>query len=161
MRGAGLGQRVLVAGNGADLAGLGEFEQFVQRVAINVAGQGERVRQPHSGDRGRVPKQVGQLDRLRLRAARHTVKGEAAERRERGEALVGGRATDHVQHDVDPAALVRLAKRRPQVRDGRVDGHVRAEFVRRKIDRNEVKPSEGMRILEEYTQRFNDTTYAR
>jgi arginine decarboxylase len=36
-----------------------------------------------------------------------------------------------------------------------------SELVRRKIDRDEVKPSEGMRFLEEYLERFNDTTYAR
>ena len=36
-----------------------------------------------------------------------------------------------------------------------------SEFVRRKIDRNELKPGEAMRILDEYTERFNDTTYAR
>jgi arginine decarboxylase len=36
-----------------------------------------------------------------------------------------------------------------------------SEFVRRKIDRDEVKPSEGMRILDEYLQRFGDTTYAK
>ena len=36
-----------------------------------------------------------------------------------------------------------------------------SEFVRRKIDRNEVKPSEGMRFLEEYLERFDDTTYAK
>lgn len=36
-----------------------------------------------------------------------------------------------------------------------------SEFVRRKIDKDEVKPSEGMRILEEYLERFNDTTYAK
>jgi arginine decarboxylase len=36
-----------------------------------------------------------------------------------------------------------------------------SEFVRRKIDRDEVKPGEGMRFLEEYLERFDDTTYAR
>jgi arginine decarboxylase len=36
-----------------------------------------------------------------------------------------------------------------------------SEFVRRKIDKDEVKPSEGMRILDEYLERFNDTTYAK
>ena len=36
-----------------------------------------------------------------------------------------------------------------------------SEFVRRKIDRDEVKPSEGMRFLEEYLERFDDTTYAK
>jgi arginine decarboxylase len=36
-----------------------------------------------------------------------------------------------------------------------------SDFVRRKIDNDEVRPSEGMRILEEYLERFNDTTYAR
>ncbi len=35
-----------------------------------------------------------------------------------------------------------------------------SEFVRGKIDRDEVKPSEGMRFLEEYLERFEDTTYA-
>jgi hypothetical protein len=36
-----------------------------------------------------------------------------------------------------------------------------SEFVRRKIDRDQVKPSEGMRFLEEYLERFDDATYAR
>jgi arginine decarboxylase len=36
-----------------------------------------------------------------------------------------------------------------------------SEFVRRKIDRDEVKPSEGMRFLDEYLERFDDTTYAK
>ncbi|HVL35233.1 MAG TPA: hypothetical protein VM489_06130, partial [Burkholderiales bacterium] len=35
-----------------------------------------------------------------------------------------------------------------------------SEFVRGKIGRNELKPGEGMRILEEYTARFHDTTYS-
>jgi arginine decarboxylase len=35
-----------------------------------------------------------------------------------------------------------------------------SEFVRGKIGRNEIKPGEGMRILEEYTARFHDTTYS-
>jgi arginine decarboxylase len=34
-----------------------------------------------------------------------------------------------------------------------------SEFVRAKIDRDEVRPNVGMRILNEYNQRFNDTTY--
>jgi arginine decarboxylase len=34
-----------------------------------------------------------------------------------------------------------------------------SEFVRRKIDRGEVRPNVGMRILEEYNRRFRDTTY--
>jgi arginine decarboxylase len=34
-----------------------------------------------------------------------------------------------------------------------------SEFVRRKIDSNEVRPNVGMRILDEYTERLNDTTY--
>jgi arginine decarboxylase len=34
-----------------------------------------------------------------------------------------------------------------------------SEFVRRKIDRDELRPNLGMRILNEYNQRFNDTTY--
>jgi arginine decarboxylase len=35
-----------------------------------------------------------------------------------------------------------------------------SDFVRRKIDGDEVKPGEGMRILEQYLERFDDTTYA-
>jgi hypothetical protein len=31
--------------------------------------------------------------------------------------------------------------------------------VRRKIDSDEVRPNVGMRILDEYIERFNDTTY--
>ena len=34
-----------------------------------------------------------------------------------------------------------------------------SEFVRRKIDRDEVRPNVGMRILDEYTERLNDMTY--
>jgi arginine decarboxylase len=34
-----------------------------------------------------------------------------------------------------------------------------SEFVRRKIDSDEVRPNVGMRILDEYIERFNDTTY--
>ncbi len=34
-----------------------------------------------------------------------------------------------------------------------------SEFVRRKIDSNEVRPNVGMRILDAYTERLNDTTY--
>jgi arginine decarboxylase len=36
-----------------------------------------------------------------------------------------------------------------------------SELVRRKIDRDEIKPGEGMRFLAEYLERFDDTTYAR
>jgi arginine decarboxylase len=36
-----------------------------------------------------------------------------------------------------------------------------SEFLRRKIDKDEVKPSEGMRYLDEYLERFDDTTYAK
>ena len=34
-----------------------------------------------------------------------------------------------------------------------------SEFVRRKIDRDEVRPTVGMRILEEYTRQFDGMTY--
>ena len=34
-----------------------------------------------------------------------------------------------------------------------------SEFVRRKIDRDEVRLTVGMRILEEYTMQFDGTTY--
>jgi hypothetical protein len=34
-----------------------------------------------------------------------------------------------------------------------------SEFVRRKIDSDEVRPNVGMRILNEYSERLNDTTY--
>lgn len=36
-----------------------------------------------------------------------------------------------------------------------------SEFVRRKIDADELRPTVGMRILEEYNARFNEVTYAR
>ncbi len=36
-----------------------------------------------------------------------------------------------------------------------------SEFVRRKIDASELRPTEGMRILDEYVERFDDTTYAK
>ena len=34
-----------------------------------------------------------------------------------------------------------------------------SELVRRKIDADEIRPNVGMRILNEYQKRFNETTY--
>jgi hypothetical protein len=34
-----------------------------------------------------------------------------------------------------------------------------SELVRHKIDTDEVRPNVGMRILNEYQKRFNETTY--